>query len=58
MPEYTLPVYKTSHTKQHVFMLMPEYGVSLYDFMTGRGAALQCGFPKNVRFKVKLSDPG
>jgi len=55
MPEYTLPVYKTSHTKQHVFMLMPEYGVSLYDFMTGRGAALREFEIKEIYKKVGLA---
>lgn len=55
MPEYTLPVYKTSHTKQHVFMLMPEYGVSLYDFMTGRGAALREFEIKQIYKKVGLA---
>ena len=55
MPEYTLPVYKTSHTKQHVFMLMPEYGVSLYDFMTGRGAALREFEIKQIYRKVGLA---
>ena len=39
-PEYTLPILRNKSSSNHIYILQPEYGLSLYDFMVQRGAAL------------------
>lgn len=46
-PEYTLPIIRNKSSSNHIYILQPEYGLSLYDYMVGRGAAL---IESEVRF--------